>query len=61
MENTNKVKSENLNQEYYGGGLVKGARDQMTLPSVGVIVILVISFIVLKKFIYIKDPKRHDK
>jgi hypothetical protein len=35
--------------------------DQTMLSPVWVVVILVISFIILKKFIYIKDEKKHGK
>ena len=34
---------------------------QFYLPTWGVIVVLVISLVILKSFIYIKDPKRHGK
>ena len=36
-------------------------RDQPALPTWGILVVLVISFVLLKKFVYIKDDKRHGK
>lgn len=35
--------------------------DQVKLPTYGVIIVLIIAFFVLKKFIYIKDDKRDGK
>ena len=57
------VSFKKYNEQYYPGGLRKSpdVKDQMQLPSYGVIVVLVVSFIVLKRAIYIKDKKRHGK
>lgn len=57
-------KSNNVlyNTEYYPGGLKKSQQTpSMKLPTWGVFVILIISFFLLKKLIYIKDDKRHGK
>ena len=35
--------------------------DQFHLPTWGIIVVLIITFFILKSFIYIKDGKRHGK
>lgn len=35
--------------------------DQFEMPTWGIIVTLVITFFILKSFIYIKDGKRHGK
>lgn len=57
------VKFKKYNKEYYPGGLRKSPdiKEQFQLPSYGVLIILVISFVLLKKLIYIKDGKRHGK
>ncbi len=34
---------------------------QFSMPTWGIIVLLVIAFFLLKSFIYIKDKKRHGK
>ena len=51
------------NQEYYPGGLRKSPdiKEQLQLPSYGVLVILIIFFVLLKKLVYIKDEKRHGR
>lgn len=49
------------NPDYYPGGLRQPIEDTATLPSWGVFVILIISFLLLKKLIYIKDEKRHGQ
>ncbi|MCO4792958.1 MAG: hypothetical protein KC493_04560 [Bacteriovoracaceae bacterium] len=36
-------------------------KDQPTFPTWGILVGLVIAFIILKSFVYIKDDKRHGK
>lgn len=47
---------------YYKGGLRKPIDGTMMLPTwTGVLPILIISFFLLKKMIYIKDEKRHGK
>ena len=50
-------------QEYYPGGLRKSpnTKDQMQIPSYGILATLIICFLLLKKLIYIKDEKRHGK
>ncbi|MCY4643998.1 MAG: hypothetical protein OXB88_05215 [Bacteriovoracales bacterium] len=51
------------NEEYYPGGLRKSpdAKEQLQLPTYGIFAVLVVSFFLLKKLIYIKDKKRHGK
>lgn len=34
---------------------------QFAMPTWGIIIVLIISFIILKSFIYIKDDQRHGK
>ena len=36
-------------------------KDQFMMPTWGLIILLIFAFFALKFFIYIKDPKRHDK
>jgi hypothetical protein len=36
-------------------------KDQPSFPTWSILVALVIAFIVLKSFVYIKDDKRHGK
>ena len=57
------VEFKKYNQEYYPGGLRKSpsSKEQYQLPSYALFIILVVSFVILKKFIYIKDKKRHGK
>ena len=41
---------------------IEGIRtDQLTVPTMGIVITLLIIFFILKKFIYIKDPKRHGQ
>ena len=40
---------------------IKVKTDQFMMPTWGLIVVLIICFIVLKKLIYIPDPKRDKK
>jgi hypothetical protein len=35
--------------------------DQLSMPTWGLLVVLIIAFFILKGFIYIKDDKRHGK
>jgi hypothetical protein len=35
--------------------------DQFKMPTWGLLVVLIISFLILKGFIYIKDEKRHGQ
>lgn len=35
--------------------------DQFSVPTTGVIAALIVAFLVLKSFVYIKDKKRHGK
>lgn len=39
----------------------KSEADQFTLPTWFLLVFLMVFFVILKKFIYIKDTKRHGK
>lgn len=57
------VKFKKYNTEYYPGGLRKSPKSdtQFKLPTYGIFAVLVVCFIILKKFIYIKDKKRHGK
>lgn len=34
---------------------------QFAMPTWGIIIVLIISFVILKSFIYIKDDERHGK
>lgn len=36
-------------------------KDQPTFPTWSILIALVVAFIVLKGFVYIKDDKRHGK
>ena len=57
------VEFKRYNKEYYPGGLRKSPdmKEQPQLPSYGIFIILIISFVLLKKLIYIKDKKRHGQ
>lgn len=35
--------------------------DYFKMPTWGIIIVLICALIILKTFIYIKDPKRHGK
>ena len=35
--------------------------DQFFMPTTGILLFLIVFFFILKKFIYIKDPKRDNK
>lgn len=41
--------------------VVRPRNDSPMAPTWGVVVFLIITFLVLKTFIYIKDGKRHGK
>jgi len=56
MKNTNQKVSSIVNKY-----VEKVEKDQFMMPTWGLIVVLIICFIVLKKFIYIPDPKRDKK
>jgi hypothetical protein len=56
-ENTNSKPSTVLQKEE-GKPPVK---DQPSFPTWGILIALVIAFVVLKGFVYIKDDKRHGK
>lgn len=36
-------------------------KDQLSAPTLGIIIFLVVVFFTLKSFVYTKDPKRHGK
>ena len=36
-------------------------KEQFFMPTLGIIVVLLVAFFVLKMFIYIKDSKRHGR
>ena len=36
-------------------------KDQFFMSTTGIIIFLIVVFFILKKFVYIKDPKRHGK
>jgi hypothetical protein len=35
--------------------------DQLKMPTYGLLAVLICALVILKTFIYIKDPKRHGK
>ncbi len=50
-------KTSSVVQEY-----VEPVQDkQSSLPTWGILIVLIIAMVVLKSFIYIKDDKRHGK
>lgn len=55
MQNT--IKESSIVNKY----VKKSGTDQFTMPTWGIIIVLVIALFVLKGFIYIKDPKRHNQ
>jgi hypothetical protein len=55
MKNT--VKESSVVNKFVG----KSGTDQFTMPTWGLIVVLFIALFVIKSFIYIKDPKRHNQ
>jgi hypothetical protein len=55
MQNT--IRESSIVNQY----VKKAQMDQFTVPTWGVIVILFIALFVIKGFIYIKDPKRHNQ
>ena len=57
---------ENQGQQVYQSSVLHShyepVRDgQFQMPTWGIIIVLIIVFIVLKSFIYIKDDQRHGK
>lgn len=55
MENT--VKESSIVNKY----VKKPMDDQFMMPTWGLIVVLFIALFVIKTFIYLKDPKRHNQ
>ena len=41
--------------------VIRPRKDQLSVPTWGIIVVLIIAMVALKTFIYIKDPKRDGK
>lgn len=44
-----------------GNKYEKATKSSLSFPTFGILVFLVVVFFVLKKFIYLKDDKRHSK
>ena len=55
MENT--VKESSVVNKFVG----KSGVGQFQMPTWGLIIVLFVALFVIKSFIYIKDPKRHNQ
>lgn len=60
-QNQSKTESFTSESSIFVHPISKPKKDQLTLPTGFLIVVLIVSLIVLKLFIYISDKKRHGK